>query len=1095
MSILNSLAEQFSQDVRKRGTDYFVRGAVRIVDAQPGRIKAVVAGTRQYHVEVDFDGDDFDDECTCPYYEQWGECKHIWATLLQAKREGLLQNGSAPPAEDDDESHSEGANGSGNRDSIDGDDDEEILVKPSIEQLRRRIQESTSNHPGWKTALRRIRSAAQPKITVVPTQPALFPLDRRIVYLIDITPTHAEGGGVIVELATQKRRRDGGWDRPKSFQLDIAQWMSAPDETDRLIAQMLVGARDAYTYYMGGSVRRFTIPGIAYDTTLKLMCSTGRCGVREKSGDQFTPLRWDDAAPWEFVLEVAPREEGERVAITGSLRRGDERLSLDQPQLLLAEGLFLMGDRIERFNHGGAWPIFQAIVEGQSIHAAPAQADELVRELAALPRLPKLDLHPSIAIEPVDGAMKPRLTLRRNRSRHDEQLLAEVSFEYSGHVVGQADQDGAIFDSDTRRLIRRNRDAERYSINRLTTLGVRSEWTINGSRLVLPVSKLHPTVMALTLEGWDVQAEGSLYRRPGEVKIQVGSGIDWVELNGGVEFEGQLVALPKLLSALQRGESTIKLDDGSVGLMPMEWLAKYASLAGVGEADGDMLRFAKAQVGLLDTLLMAMPEARVDETFTRARQELRAFEKIEPIPAPEGFVGTLRPYQNDGLGWLMFLQKFGFGGCLADDMGLGKTVMVLALLEAQRQANSGPSLVVVPRSLVFNWMAEATRFAPQLRLLDHSGINRTRAADHFSQFDLIVTTYGTLRRDAVFFKDITFNYVILDEAQAIKNANTEAAKAARLLRGKHRLALSGTPIENRLAELWSLFEFLNPGMLGAASVFRNLIGNGQEPEGRETLSRALRPFILRRTKAQVAKELPEKLEQTIHCDLEPKQRKLYDELREHYRQALLGRIASVGLNRSKIQVLEARLRLRQAACHPGLIDKTRVNEPSAKLDALLLNLEDALAEGHKVLVFSQFTSMLAIVRKRLDDAGTTYEYLDGKTRDRQARVDRFQNDESCKLFLISLKAGGVGLNLTAADYVFLLDPWWNPAVESQAIDRTHRIGQTRRVFAYRLIARDTVEEKVLQLQQTKRDLADAIITADNSLISSLGREELELLLS
>jgi SNF2 family DNA or RNA helicase len=292
-------------------------------------------------------------------------------------------------------------------------------------------------------------------------------------------------------------------------------------------------------------------------------------------------------------------------------------------------------------------------------------------------------------------------------------------------------------------------------------------------------------------------------------------------------------------------------------------------------------------------------------------------------------------------------------------------------------------------------------------------------------------------------------------------------------------------------------EFLNPGMLGRVATFRNLIdhGNGDDVAGRHLLSRTLRPFILRRTKSQVAKDLPEKLEQTIHCDLEPSQRKLYDELREHYRQSLLGRIDSVGLNKSKMQVLEALLRLRQAACHPGLIDQKRADESSAKLDALFEQLEEVLAEGHKALVFSQFTSFLALLRKRLDAAKTTYEYLDGKTRDRQAKVDRFQTDASCPLFLISLKAGGLGLNLTAADYVFLLDPWWNPAVESQAIDRTHRIGQTRRVFACRLIARDTVEEKVLQLQQSKRDLADAIITADNSVISKLKREDLELLLS
>jgi len=369
--------------------------------------------------------------------------------------------------------------------------------------------------------------------------------------------------------------------------------------------------------------------------------------------------------------------------------------------------------------------------------------------------------------------------------------------------------------------------------------------------------------------------------------------------------------------------------------------------------------------------------------------------------------------------------------------------------------------------------------------------------DHFDDYDLIITTYGTLRRDAIQFKDVEFDYVILDEAQAIKNANTESAKAARLLRGNHRLAMSGTPIENHLGELWSLFQFLNPGLLGAASVFKLNTSAARNPDEqvRVLLAKALRPFILRRTKQQVASDLPLKTEQTIYCEMEPVQRKLYDELRDHYRRSLLGLIEREGIKKSKIQILEALLRLRQAACHPGLIDKARKHEPSAKLDVLLPQISEVLEEGHKALVFSQFTSFLAIVRDRLDRDGIVYEYLDGKTRDRQTRVERFQNDADCKLFLISLKAGGLGLNLTAAEYVFLLDPWWNPAVEAQAIDRAHRIGQSQKVFAYRLIARDTVEEKVLELQATKRELADAIINADNSLIRSLGREDLDLLLS
>jgi SNF2 family DNA or RNA helicase len=396
--------------------------------------------------------------------------------------------------------------------------------------------------------------------------------------------------------------------------------------------------------------------------------------------------------------------------------------------------------------------------------------------------------------------------------------------------------------------------------------------------------------------------------------------------------------------------------------------------------------------------------------------------------------------------------------------------------------------------VLFNWQQEAARFAPQLRVLDFAGADRSSRMHLITESDVVLATYGTLRRDVVALADIEFDYVVLDEAQTIKNANTASAKATRLLRGEHRLALSGTPVENRLADLWSIFEFLNPGLLSGATAFGRSFTGNSSPEELAMLSRGLRPFILRRTKEQVATELPAKTEQTIVCDLERRQRTLYDELRNHYRQRLLGRPGD-SWRRSKIQVLEALLRLRQAASHPALIDPARAGEPSAKLDLLVPRLIETIDEGHKALVFSQFTSFLALLRKELDDRGISYEYLDGATRDREQRVEHFQRDPACGLFLISLKAGGVGLNLTAADYVFILDPWWNPAAEAQAVDRTHRIGQERHVFAYRLIARDTVEERVLELQQRKRELADAIITADNSIVRTLQREDLEALLS
>jgi SNF2 family DNA or RNA helicase len=435
-------------------------------------------------------------------------------------------------------------------------------------------------------------------------------------------------------------------------------------------------------------------------------------------------------------------------------------------------------------------------------------------------------------------------------------------------------------------------------------------------------------------------------------------------------------------------------------------------------------------------------------------------------------------------------------------MGLGKTVQMLAVLQDRvnemkslKKSERRPSLIVVPKSLLFNWRQECAKFTPKLRVLDYAGLDRADLRPDFDKYDVILTTYGTLRRDVLVLKDTPFDYVVLDEAQTIKNSGSQVAKASRLLSARHRLALSGTPIENHLGDLWSIFEFLNPGMLGRSTAFRTHAADSEKPESREFLARGLRPFILRRTKQQVAADLPDKIEQTLYCQMSDEQARLYAELRDHYRQSLLGLIKTQGLAKSKMHVLEALLRLRQAACHPGLLDKGKTEESSAKLDLLLPHLEELIDEKHKTLVFSQFTSMLAIVRHHLDQRGITYEYLDGQTRDRRGCVERFQNDENCPLFLISLKAGGLGLNLTAADYVFLLDPWWNPAVEAQAIDRAHRVGQTKQVFAYRLICRNTVEEKIAELQTKKRDLADAILQENGSVLEQLSADDLEMLLS
>ena len=444
---------------------------------------------------------------------------------------------------------------------------------------------------------------------------------------------------------------------------------------------------------------------------------------------------------------------------------------------------------------------------------------------------------------------------------------------------------------------------------------------------------------------------------------------------------------------------------------------------------------------------------------------------------------------------MRFLAEFGFGGCLADDMGLGKTVQVLALLAGQkrRSAPRKPTLLVVPKSVIFNWKAETARFAPGITILDYTGTARPKAELRSRTEDVWLTTYATMRQDIAVLKEIAFSYVILDESQAIKNAASDTAKAVRLLRADHRLALSGTPIENHIGELKSLFDFLNPGLFGSAREMPLALGSGNSP----LVARMVRPFLLRRTKARVAPELPERIEQVIKVKLSPEERSVYNRVLLAARAEVLDAVESKGLARSKLHVLTALLRLRQAACHSRLVDPKSLDSGS-KIHELIDRLLQLKEEGNRALVFSQFTEFLGMVRKALPPE-LPHLYLDGKTRDREALVGKFQEASGPPVFLISLKAGGVGLNLTAAGYVFLLDPWWNPAVEAQAIDRAHRIGQKSSVIAYRLVAEDTIEEKILLLQEKKRNVFKSIVAedgaGDESLLRSLTREDLEAILS
>jgi hypothetical protein len=1091
---------------RFRGEAYFRERRARVISAGPLGVSVSVRGSRPYSVSLDVEGDTLRCECDCPFFQDNQQpCKHVWAALLAAEHQGHLGGAKSlrrlEPVEQD-ESEDLLA---GEEDAIEEDDlipPASLAVPPGLPPTR-----SRRRHASWEDAIEMLQAARR---LAARATDGFAPGRREILYLVDLS-SMLEPRGLTVALLQRDRRRDGTWGRLKPLAIAHDQISVLPDLIDRRILALLKGASPTYVYGYPSRYERMAaaveIAAPAADLLLRELCSTGRCLVRKDSGAEARPLTHDEGEPWRSRIDVEWDAEGRCYVVTGHLARASETMPLSRPDLLLSSGLCFAGDRVSRFEHGGAFPLIAQIRRLGRIEIPRAEGVRFVSEILATGRDLAAALPEELRFEEVRTTPRPAVRVLRPSSpwlRH--RLQAIVTFDYDGLLIEAGAEPAALLDPDARRAMIRDPQAENAALAFLSSVGFRASGAHRPGepvRLELASGRLPAAVPQLTRAGWRVEAEGRLYRTATDFRIEVSSGIDWFELRGGATYDGAEVPLPALLAALRKGEPTISLGDGSLGVLPQEWLERYAPVAGIGEGVGDHLRFTRAQAGFLDALIATAPEATCDDPFERVRRKLHEFDGVEPVEAPAGFQGTLRPYQKEGLGWLCFLREFGFGGCLADDMGLGKTIQILALLEARR-ASAGPgagkvSLVVAPRSIVFNWLSEARRFTPRLRFLDHTGLVRARSQEELRDWDVVLTTYGTMRRDIAILKEIAFDTVLLDESQAIKNAGTQTAKAVRLLRGDQRLALSGTPIENHLGELWSLFEFLNPGMLGSSSAFQLGARAAEEPDGpaRTILARALRPFFLRRTKKQVAPELPEKTEQTLTCELAGTQRKLYDELLEHYRASLRSRVERDGLAKSKIQVLEALLRLRQAACHPALLDPRRAREGSAKFDVLFSQLDEVLEEGHKALVFSQFTSLLALVRKRLDARGLTYAYLDGTmgARQRESAVRLFQEDPRCRLFLLSLKAGGYGLNLTEAEYVYLLDPWWNPAVEAQAIDRSHRIGQTRHVFAYRIVASGTIEEKILALQSSKRELADSILAADASLVRDLTREDLELLLS
>ncbi len=634
------------------------------------------------------------------------------------------------------------------------------------------------------------------------------------------------------------------------------------------------------------------------------------------------------------------------------------------------------------------------------------------------------------------------------------------------------------------------------------------------SRLYEAVKYMNDHFDYLVENGFRVEQklDREYFLRPVELVLESKEKEDWFDLHAMVKFGEFSIPFVRLRGHILKDERIFELPDGTFAVIPEEWFARYRSVFEFGRIDGDVLSIHKQHFSQVDDAM------RKKHALTMAHLEkLNRMEGLPDIRLPKGLEAELRTYQAEGFAWLWLLQQNGFGGCLADDMGLGKTLQAIAILQFNKElrlaethgntsekgqlslfdegVQGAPSLVVVPSSLIQNWMMEMARFAPSLRTLAHAGVSRKRDTGEFRYCDVVISSYHTVRQDIAFLRDYPFHYVILDESQMIKNPHSKLYRAMIELQASHKLVVTGTPIENSLTDLWSQINFVNEGLLGSLNFFKKqfvkTIEKKKNKEQEQRLKELINPFILRRTKEEVAKELPLLYEQYRFCSMTEEQKRLYEEEKSTVRNQLLENLEEIGLEQSALMVLKALTRLRQLSNHPLMVEED-YEHGSGKYDEVFRNIESVISEGHKVLVFSSFVKHLKLYAADLDRQEWKYAMLTGSTTKRQEEVDRFQQDPGCRIFLISLKAGGVGLNLTAADYVFILDPWWNPASEMQALNRAHRIGQDKNVFVYRFISNQTVEEKILRLQERKSELARTFVASNNPLRNMRKEEILDL---
>jgi len=1069
-----------------RGLDYAKRGVVEKVDVGQTQSSGEVKGSdpEPYQVNVTLGGDGISATCTCPAHQKTSQhCKHIAALLITVRNQARAalprppQPQQAQPQPQPQQNNNNNNNG--------GNDSKSSRRR---ERRRRAQQQQLAVPPGV--------TLPTPDATARPTGIGAWLAPDGSVRRLNLEfRVHVRPSGFTVTVLDVDARV------PLLPSVALA-WQALAPTADRAALRLL-------TRFESGNPRHPAIDIRGEDVAELLPLLRKRSVLLEPA---LMHLRFnDEPLKPRFDLEMVGQDT---IVAKATFDRGDGR------RFQLTQGGWYEGSPGWHIDttEGIARPIddrvspaaLKRLLRSPTIaepasdlidiitNGLPRVALEVGADLPDLSQVADVvDLQPEFRMRASGSLLEAEVSLRAAYGDLEVEVRADG---ISPPIIIQPPEEG----QKRATCVRTDIVAQQHAAQLLLDLGLSQDET--GERFIAlgdEALRFWAEGVGSLPEDWDLYVPEDLVgaqirSKPLQMKARVSSGVDWLSLKISYESEGVGVDRRELEQCLREGKKFVRLSDNSYA--PIDADRMQAAIDREIEliaAAGKNGKLPISQAGRIKELLDQAEQSTISAGTKALFKRLEDIDEIKKAKKPRSLKATLRPYQEQGLSWLRFLDELGSGGVLADDMGLGKTIQTIALLLSVKQDTKKLSaLIVAPTSVVGNWLREIERFSPTLTTALWHGAGRREQEDELSTANVIITSYALLRRDIELLAKLDLDYAILDEAQNIKNPESATAQAARELNASRRLALTGTPIENRLSEIWSIFEFVSPGLLGPLRRFEEKFARPIDQGDSKTAARlraVIHPFILRRTKMEVADDLPPKIESDKIIDLGSEQRALYTQVLREVRANVMGEVERSGIAKSHLHILAGLTKLRQAACDPRLLGLTRQysNENSAKLMALRELVDEAQSGGHKVLIFSQFVSMLKLIKEALSEDKIKYEYLDGSTKDRSERIENFQTDPTVTAFLISLKAGGSGLNLTAADTVIHYDPWWNPAVEDQASDRAHRIGQNRVVTVYRLVAEGTIEEKIFQLKQKKRELVSAVLSEDEGGSKRLSKADLD----